>query len=170
MTLLSTIAFFILAGIAIGLGFVLLLVPGIYLAVGLSMGMFLVLIDHQGPVEAFTKSRALVAGQWWSVFGTLLFWMVFSWIILALVNFVFQMGLMSIVDFSALEGLDAGLNEQVAQQNIQAALDSMMQMFGVLFNSSTIGLVSVQALVQSVVAIIPMFGMLGVYKALVGKK
>lgn len=169
-TLLNFIAFCIIAFIAIGIGFVLLLLPGVYLAIGLSMGIYLVIIDNQGPIEAFKKSRQLVSGQWWSVFGTLLFWIVFSWIVMAIISFVFQTGLASMVDFSTLERLELGLNEQVASQNLEAAAETVKQMFNVLFNTSTIGLFSVQTIVQAIAAIVPMYGFLGVYKALVGKK
>ncbi|MDF2379593.1 MAG: hypothetical protein P1V18_05255 [Candidatus Gracilibacteria bacterium] len=166
MTLLSMIGFGILATLLIGIGFVLLVVPGIYLALGLSFGMFLVIIDHDGPLEAIKHSRALVSGRWWSVFGALLFWGVLSGVVLMIIDVVFKLGLSSVVDFSALESLESGLSADVAQQNFQAALDSVSQMFSLFVNPSTVGIYSIQMLLQSIVGIVPMYGVLAVYKSL----
>lgn len=68
-TLVSAILFTIL----ITIGFVLLLVPGIILLVGLSLTWYLLILDREGILESLTKSWRLVWGHWWrstTVLGT----------------------------------------------------------------------------------------------------
>lgn len=47
---------YLLMGLAVGLGMVLLIVPGIILALGLAMGMFFVSDQDEGPVDALRSS------------------------------------------------------------------------------------------------------------------
>ena len=59
----------ILAGIlyilAVMVGSILLLVPGIILSVSLIFYVFLIVCDNQGPISALTASHKLVWGNWW---------------------------------------------------------------------------------------------------------
>jgi hypothetical protein len=55
----------ILTALAVVLGLILLLVPGIYLMTALSMGGPLTAIERNGPGEAFVRSMELVRGNWW---------------------------------------------------------------------------------------------------------
>lgn len=62
----------LLAGIITALGFVLLLFPGIYLAIRFSFVTQVVVIERAGVREALRRSGGLVKGSWWRVFGILL--------------------------------------------------------------------------------------------------
>lgn len=65
--LLSLMVYLITMG-----GMILLIVPGIILAVWFTFTMF-VLVDNQGSgFTALLKSKALVKGRWWEVFGTII--------------------------------------------------------------------------------------------------
>jgi hypothetical protein len=62
----------VLASIAIGIGFVLLIVPGLVL---LTWWLFIVpaiMLEHEGVTESFGRSRELVRGNGWEVFGLVL--------------------------------------------------------------------------------------------------
>jgi hypothetical protein len=61
----------ILAGIGIGIGFVLLIVPGLFLATIWAVIAPAIVIERRGVFEAFGRSRELVKGQGWPVLGTI---------------------------------------------------------------------------------------------------
>jgi uncharacterized membrane protein len=58
----------VLMGIAIGLGLVLFVVPGVLLALGWSMAPFYVVDAGYGPVEALEASWEATKGRWGSLF------------------------------------------------------------------------------------------------------
>ena len=61
----------ILLGIAIGIGFVLLIVPGLIV---LTLWIFVIpaiVLENRGIGEAFGRSRELVRGNGWNVFGVI---------------------------------------------------------------------------------------------------
>jgi hypothetical protein len=58
--------------VAVAAGLVVLVVPGIWIAVRWYFGAQVVVIDGAGPVEALRRSAELVRGRWWSTFGALL--------------------------------------------------------------------------------------------------
>jgi hypothetical protein len=70
--ILPLIAFGILYAIGVGIGFVLLIVPGLFLLTFWSLGAPAIVIERAGPIEAFGRSWRLVKGEGWSVFATLL--------------------------------------------------------------------------------------------------
>jgi hypothetical protein len=61
----------ILSGIAIGIGFVLLIVPGLILMTIWAVGAPAIVVEGIGPLDAFGRSYELVRGQAWTVFGVL---------------------------------------------------------------------------------------------------
>src|SRR5665213_2834342 len=63
--LLAMIGATILFGLAVGVGFVLLLIPGIYLAVRLQLFLVPLIIEPQGPAASLGTSWRLVGGNWW---------------------------------------------------------------------------------------------------------
>lgn len=61
----------ILAGIAIGIGFLLLIVPGLILLTIWAVIAPVVVLERPGVFPAFGRSRALVRGSGWQVFGVI---------------------------------------------------------------------------------------------------
>lgn len=59
----------LVAGIGILLGFVFLVVPGVYLTVKLRLVLAAVVLEDAGPLEALGRSYDLVTGNGWTVFG-----------------------------------------------------------------------------------------------------
>jgi hypothetical protein len=61
----------LLFSIGVGLGFLVLIVPGIYLAVRWYFGPQVVVADGERGPSALGRSGEIVEGQWWSTFGRL---------------------------------------------------------------------------------------------------
>lgn len=62
----------ILYGIAVAIGFVLLIVPGLILVTIWAVLAPAIVIENRGAIEAFGRSRKLVEGYGWPVFGTVI--------------------------------------------------------------------------------------------------
>jgi hypothetical protein len=62
----------ILAGIAIAIGFVLIIVPGLILLTIWAVLAPSIVVEDQGVFEAFGRSRELVRGNGWNVFGAII--------------------------------------------------------------------------------------------------
>jgi hypothetical protein len=74
----------ILAGIAITIGFILIIVPGLYLITIWAVIVPVIVIERSGALASFGRSRQLVRGHGWQVFGTL----VLVFVILLVVDLV----------------------------------------------------------------------------------
>jgi hypothetical protein len=61
----------ILAGLGIGIGFLLFIVPGLILLTLWSVIAPVIVVERTGVFEAFGRSRALVRGNAWQVFGVI---------------------------------------------------------------------------------------------------
>jgi hypothetical protein len=62
----------ILFGIAVGIGLILLIVPGLILLTIWAVTAPAIVIERRGPIEAFGRSWELVKGNGWPVFGVIL--------------------------------------------------------------------------------------------------
>jgi hypothetical protein len=61
----------ILAGIGIGIGFILLIIPGLILLTIWSVVAPVIVLERPGVFAAFGRSRELVRGNGWNVFGVI---------------------------------------------------------------------------------------------------
>jgi hypothetical protein len=68
----ALIAAGILAAIGIGIGLILLIVPGLFLLTIWSMLVPVIVIEGRATGESFTRSREVVRGNGWPVFGLLI--------------------------------------------------------------------------------------------------
>jgi hypothetical protein len=75
----------LLAGLAIGIGFLLLVVPGLILLTIWSVIAPVIVVERSGVMAAFGRSRELVRGNGWQVFGVI----VVVYIIVFVGNLVF---------------------------------------------------------------------------------
>lgn len=62
----------LLSGIGIGIGMLLLLVPGLILLTIWAVIAPVIVVEHSGVIAAFGRSRELVRGNGWQVFGVIL--------------------------------------------------------------------------------------------------
>jgi hypothetical protein len=74
----------ILAGLAIGIGLVLLIAPGLFLLTIWCLIVPVIVLEGAGTTAAFGRSRQLVRGFGWQVFGTL----VLVFVVMLAVNLV----------------------------------------------------------------------------------
>ncbi len=74
----------ILAGIAIVIGLILIIVPGLYLITIWAVIVPVIVIEGAGALDSFGRSHQLVRGRGWHVFGTL----VVVYVILLVVDLV----------------------------------------------------------------------------------
>ncbi len=65
------IAFGILFSIGVGIGFLLLIIPGFFLITMWSVGAPAIVVEDEGPIGAFGRSWSLVRGDGWAVFAVL---------------------------------------------------------------------------------------------------
>ena len=95
----------ILAGIAITIGLILLIVPGLYLITIWAVIIPVIVLEQSGVMASFGRSHQLVKGRGWHVFWTL----VLMWLILLAVNLI--LGLI----FAALpDALGRGLSSVIS--------------------------------------------------------
>jgi hypothetical protein len=95
----------ILAGIGIGIGFLLLIVPGLFLATIWAVIAPAIVIERRGVFEAFGRSRELVKGQGWPVLGTIVVAYLISFlasIVFAAIAAAISGGVILAIVFSAL--------------------------------------------------------------------
>jgi hypothetical protein len=84
----SLVGVALLTGLGVGLGCLLLLVPGIVLAVRWSLAVPVVMLEHSAPRAAMRRSRELVRGHGWSVFRVLLNVGIIAGLLSLLIRFV----------------------------------------------------------------------------------
>jgi len=74
----------ILAGIAITIGLIIFIIPGLYLITIWAVIVPVIVLEQSGVMASFGRSHQLVKGRGWHVFWTL----VLTWLILLAVNLV----------------------------------------------------------------------------------
>jgi hypothetical protein len=62
----------ILIAIVVGVGFLLLFIPGLIFAVFLSMAIPAFIVERKGVTESMSRSWSLVSGEWWHTFGVMI--------------------------------------------------------------------------------------------------
>jgi hypothetical protein len=80
----------LLAGIGIAFGLILLIVPGLFLLTIWSMIVPVIVIEGKSAGESFTRSREVVRGNGWNVFGLVLLTFLLVGIASGLIRLVFS--------------------------------------------------------------------------------
>jgi hypothetical protein len=86
----AVLAVIILAALAVFAGFIALIVPGIYLGVALYFSAQAVVAEDRSPIDALRRSRELVSGQWWRVFGIGIVFSVMIGVVGGLIGLLFR--------------------------------------------------------------------------------
>jgi hypothetical protein len=111
----------IFVGIGTMLGFLLLVVPGIILAVRWAVTAPVVVLEQAGPTNSMGRSAELSEGHRWAIFGLLLIYIVFAYtaqILLGVVMAAFGMGDASLM--TTMDGL--GLAFLIASAAVSAII------------------------------------------------
>ncbi len=80
------IAVGILAGIGIAIGFILLIIPGLFLLTIWAVIVPVIVVERAGVFDSFGRSRQLVRGSGWQVFGVIVVIFLVSFIVRAIIN------------------------------------------------------------------------------------
>lgn len=110
-TLLVLVGVSFLAGIMVLIGLILLIIPGIYLAVRFTVAAQAVVLERQGVTDSLRRSWNLVEGNWWRTFGIVL--------VVAILVSVLERIVGSIVGAAAGDVLGTGLSTAVVGILIQ---------------------------------------------------
>ena len=76
----------ILAGIGVGIGLLLLIVPGLFLLTIWAVVAPVVVLERKGAIDAFGRSRELVKGHGWQVFGVIVVLFLLQFIVTAVIQ------------------------------------------------------------------------------------
>jgi hypothetical protein len=76
----------ILAGLGIGIGLILLIVPGLFLLTIWAVIAPVIVIERAGALESFGRSRELVRGNSWQVFGVIVVLFLFQFIVSSVIQ------------------------------------------------------------------------------------
>jgi hypothetical protein len=79
----------VLAGVGVGVGLILLIVPGLLLLTWWAVLAPVVVVERPGVVAAFRRSRELVRGNGWPVFGVIIFFLVLQALVSGIVAAAF---------------------------------------------------------------------------------
>ena len=99
----------VVAAVLIGIGAVLILIPGIFLAASFAVATPALMIERAGPIESLKRSWHLATGERWRIIGAGL-----SMIIIGIVVF----GIIAAIVFLALSGL-AGMSDGDSSYYVQ---------------------------------------------------
>jgi hypothetical protein len=88
----------ILTALAVFVGFILLIIPGIIAMVWLSFAQYTVVLEGKRGIEALKASKAYVTGRWFSVFGRL----IVMWIVVGVISVAVSAVISSLVPDKAL--------------------------------------------------------------------
>lgn len=80
----------LVAGIAIAVGMLLFLVPGLWLMTIWAVIIPVIVIERAGAFESFGRSQELVRGRGWHVFFTLVLVWIIQWVASLLLDLVFS--------------------------------------------------------------------------------
>lgn len=108
--IIAIIAATIVAGVLMAIGFVLLIIPGIFVLVSLAVVWEALIIEGIGPMESIKRSWRLVAGERWRVFGAGLL------VIVLMVIFVGVVSAVIALILSAGLGVSGGMTGYLVQQ------------------------------------------------------
>ncbi|MFY0594195.1 hypothetical protein [Roseivirga sp.] len=77
----NILGFNILTYIVVIIASMFFILPGIYVAITLSLGAAIIVIESSNPIDAFSRSFKLISGKWWSTFGLILVMVIIGYII-----------------------------------------------------------------------------------------
>ena len=89
-----------LSGIATAVGFILFIIPGIIFGVWFSLSLYVFIFEDIKGTSALKKSKEMVKGYWWPVFGRIIIIGVISWLVSSIEFFGPIINLLFVVPFS----------------------------------------------------------------------
>lgn len=115
----------LLFGLAIMVGFVLLIIPGIWLWGILQLAFIAVIVDRSGVLASFATSRQLVRGNWWRANIVIFVSFVIMFVVIAVLGGIAGF----IVGVTGAAAAASSTGGQVVQQIINAVLNTLTLSF-----------------------------------------
>ena len=81
----------IIFGILVGIGTILLIIPGIYLMVAFYLFPYAIVLENKSSTQSLSRSQQLVKGSWFKLFLVILLMGVLTWVIQAIVQVPWEM-------------------------------------------------------------------------------
>jgi hypothetical protein len=104
----------ILVVVVIAAGFLLFIIPGIYIAVALSVVVPVLMMENVRGGKALYRSRDLVKGRWWPTFGILLLgYFLIPFIIGAIIGLLFNAVLLSDIESVSTNFIISGIGDTI---------------------------------------------------------
>jgi hypothetical protein len=132
---LPLIGLAILSGLGVGLGILLLIVPGVILALMWSVTVPAMIVERTGVMQAFSRSNDLTRDRRWAIFGLFVIYVILSWIVQLAITavcaaFAGSLGFIPIA--SGAEGLVGNLQRaQVVAAPIIGTITALVSAAGV---------------------------------------
>ena len=98
----------ILFYIIIGLGYIVLIIPGIFLAIKLWFFDYAILLDNKSIISSFEKSWQITEGNWWRVFGLCLIFLISTMVLVWIAIHVVPISITMILSIIFVTGLLQG--------------------------------------------------------------
>lgn len=114
-------------------------IPGIYVAVVLSLGASIIVFENSNPIDAFGRAFTLIKGKWWSTFGLLVVISIIGYII----NLFFGLPRTIVLGIDMFTSLDAtggieGMDMENSTNQVWNILFSIFETFGSILSYSLI--------------------------------
>lgn len=123
--LLPLIGATVLYGLAVGLGSLLLFVPGMILMLSLILFMALVLLENKGPIDAVVGSHRLVWGNWWRTCAVFTVTAILLIVLFVAVSFV----VLIVTPFAGMAASNSVVAGMVVQLVLNAAVNVLISPF-----------------------------------------
>lgn len=81
----------------VGVGFIVLIIPGIFLGIKFYFLTYAILLDNEGIVDSFEKSWQITKGNWWGTFALSLIFIIPMIILSSLSNIMVTAGILVLV-------------------------------------------------------------------------
>lgn len=98
------------------IGFVLLIIPGIYLSIALNFFMYVIILENKKGWSTAERSMELVKGRWWAVFGRSL-----------------AFAIIVIIPMGIIAGIAGALNSAILVSLVTIVLTTIMVPFSVAY-------------------------------------
>ena len=95
----------LIVSVAVGIGFLFVFLPGIFLAVAFSLAVPVLMVEGIKGFGAVGRSFNLITGHWWRTFGAMLLGFLLTVVISFMIGFVFGILMFAVVDESSVTAI-----------------------------------------------------------------
>lgn len=129
----------ILAYIVTIIAMIFLVLPGIFVAVVLSLGSAIIVFEGSNPIDAFGRAFTLIRGKWWSTFGLLVVMSIIGYVITLFFGLprTIVLGIDLFTSLDATGGIE-GIEMENSTDQVLNVVFSVFESFGSILSYSLI--------------------------------